>query len=979
MLQYVKQNKQKFFLKLIGALCIAIACFISPCTFASPEANTAQFVEYLASEKVQLTIAINEIKRMTPPLDEQQLLENIKNNANKHAMNRSRIEHLEAFLVNQEKQASIYVEKMKSLQQAPSHSLDLSEVQERSSKLENLASVNRKTIELIHENLDLAKQYEQLLLNEKQQQSLWQAKFTLQQSLDAIHQKEDSLRNTLSELYQQNIEEQQKKTSATDVALQWRLEAKMILNNLNIILIQQQLSELSVQKNLQKTEYAVLKNESINALQLSTETYKDALAQFQGMENTLKRVKKQLTRDASLFTANALKEDYEIIEKATVDRLKDLSLQQKSVQESLDEDQKRLKKEVATRQSLADYRINNWSQIIKECLLVPDQTYHYLKSLVVKIKDNYLWQDALPATLFWIVLGLVICLALYGKRTLRSLTENKERSRLTMHLYSGSLTLIYRNLPLLTAWAILHVIFYFNHIPYTSYALLTNILLVWLIFRSLIIISRLVLLERITDSSGKDVRLYYRLKWLLLLGGWITVLMVFSHQLPLSTLMQDMFNRLFILFILAISIVAWKSKDIIPYLLTPIATYNKRYIKNAISLLIILVPLTLFITALIGLWGYINLAWGMSSYLAKTILVVIGYVLMRGLLFDLLDLLSEWMIASMRNGWLWIEVFLKPLDKIIRIVIFLVSVLFLFALFGWFSDSFVLTKIFEISQYSVLNVSGIHITIISIIEFVMLLSVLIWVSKWSREFCYRWLYRNTADIGIRHSLSVFTQYAVIIIGGVITLRVLGIDFSGMSIVLGGLAVGMGFSLRDFASNIVGGIMLLIERPVREGDLVTIGGYEGRVAHIGIRSMRVSSWDNMEVLIPNAETFNKPFTNWTHQDSIVRTVVPIKVSRLDDPTLIQQLILDVLSIIPEILSDPPAQVFLKQIDEALIEFEVRYFINVDLYTRFEVRSKVLFAISAQFTAAGVKAPIPPVRVALNEDQGDFFIGTGPTKE
>ena len=251
----------------------------------------------------------------------------------------------------------------------------------------------------------------------------------------------------------------------------------------------------------------------------------------------------------------------------------------------------------------------------------------------------------------------------------------------------------------------------------------------------------------------------------------------------------------------------------------------------------------------------------------------------------------------------------------------------------------------------------------SILEFTLLLCIFIWASKWTREFCYRWLYRNAKDAGIRNSLSVFTQYAVILMGVFITLHVLGLDFSGMSMVLGGLAVGMGFGLRDFASNIVGGLMLLIERPVREGDLITLGEYEGRVAHIGIRSMRVSSWDNMEVLIPNAETFNKPFTNWTHQDSIVRTVVPIKVSRADDPLMIQQLILDVLSIISEILSEPAPQVFLKKIDDALIDFEVRYFINVQLYTRFEIRSKVLFAITAQFKAAGVQPPIPPLSVEL----------------
>jgi potassium efflux system protein len=228
-------------------------------------------------------------------------------------------------------------------------------------------------------------------------------------------------------------------------------------------------------------------------------------------------------------------------------------------------------------------------------------------------------------------------------------------------------------------------------------------------------------------------------------------------------------------------------------------------------------------------------------------------------------------------------------------------------------------------------------------------------------------------------LSVFTQYAVILICGFITLRVLGLDFSGMSMVIGGLAVGMGFGLRDFASNIVGGLMLLIERPVREGDLITLGTHEGRVAHIGIRSMRVSSWDNMEVLIPNAETFNKPFTNWTHQDSIVRTVIPIKVSRADDPGMIQDLIMNVLMDTPEIVADPPAQVFLKQIDDALLEFEVRYFINVQIYTRFEVRSKVLFAVMAQFKAAGVRPPIPPISIELKEGENEPIVAKKSAEE
>jgi potassium efflux system protein len=507
--------------------------------------------------------------------------------------------------------------------------------------------------------------------------------------------------------------------------------------------------------------------------------------------------------------------------------------------------------------------------------------------------------------------------------------------------------------------------FFLNHIPFHHYQLLLSLLFVWLTFRSLIVIARLTLLESLRESAGQDVKLYYRLKWLFLLGGWTTAFMVFSHELPLSLLLQDIFNRLFMLFLLAISIVAWKSKDVIPYLLRPVLKTKRRYFRNAISLFSVLLPLILLTTAIIGLVGYIHLARTMSKYQAYLLLFITSYILLRGLIFDGLEWLSEWMISSLRNGWLWIEVFLKPLDNILRVVLIVISIVIVFQLLGWYSDALVMARVREFGQKALIDVSGVHITLVSLFQFLMLLSIFIWASKWTREFSYRWLYRNTKDVGIRNSLSVFTQYAIILIGSFITLRVLGLDFSGMSMVLGGLAVGMGFGLRDFASNIVGGLMLLIERPVREGDLITLGEYEGRVAHIGIRSMRVSSWDNMEVLIPNAETFNKPFTNWTHQDSIVRTVVPIKVSREDDPTLIQTLIFDVLGIIPEILTEPPAQVFLKQIDEALIEFEVRYFINVQLYTRFEIRSKVLFAITAQFKASGIRPPIPPFRVEWDE--------------
>ncbi len=322
---------------------------------------------------------------------------------------------------------------------------------------------------------------------------------------------------------------------------------------------------------------------------------------------------------------------------------------------------------------------------------------------------------------------------------------------------------------------------------------------------------------------------------------------------------------------------------------------------------------------------------------------------------------AKLLITHSKNGWFWGEAFLKPLNSLINALLLIGLVVILFFLFGLSKQERVVNFALSIWHYQLFRYSKADITIGSFIEFSFLVMVFIWLTRWSRECCYRWVYRYVKDQGIRNSLSAFTQYAVVSLGFIITLRVLGVDISGVSMILGGLAVGMGFGLRDFANNIVGGLMLLIERPVKEGDLISIDNTEGRVIHIGIRSMRVRSWDHLEVLVPNSETFSKPFTNWTHQDSVVRTVITIKVSREDSATKVQNLILEVLDIIPEVLKSPEPQVYLKHIDEALLEFEVRYFINIEENSRMSVRSIVLFAITAQFTAAGIKAPIPPVSI------------------
>ena len=921
-------------------------------------------IDYLQQEKIFLTKAINQTKQYINPKNEKEFNSKTAQIAASLTIVDAKIESLSSFLENQKNQALDLNQKLKYLQQLPLNNTETN-VHERVTRTEGLLTLNDQTLGLINENIEHAQQLKMELLDATKKLKTWQERFYLEQKLLVIKNQKAQLNSNLFALYHSNISEKHVKSPSTDGTVEQ--EAVFLINNQYLSLLHNSLDTLKIKKKVVKADILLLDSPDTKTMQTVVDIYKEAINQTKNIESSLQQLHHAISKESALIASLPVKKKLTALNKDLILQLEAIKIQKAELLNNFEHYQTQLKNIISTRQSLSQYKINSWPIILGKIVAIPGQLYKYIKTLSLKVYDSYGWFELIPSIIFWLLLSATVLFYAVLSHFLKSLLGYKERSKLAGYLYDGVVVIFQRNMPYLCLLSMLGIVLYFTSISYANCQLLLSLIVVWFTFRVLILIARIALLERLSDVSGQDVKLYYRLKWLFLFGGWTTALMVIGQLLPLAIIIQDIFNRLFMLFILTFSLVAWKSKDVIPSLLGPFLSGKKRYVRNATFLLIILLPITLFTTAIIGLSGYISLAWTLSGYEAYGLLMMVAYVLMRGLIADVLELISEWMISSLENGWLWIEVFLKPLDKILRAVLLLSIISILFQVFGWHADSLVMINLSKIAHYTLINFTGIYITVTSVIEFLIVLAVFVWAAKWTREFCYRWLYKNAKDVAIRNSLSIFTQYAVILLGGFITLHVLGLDLSGMSMILGGLAVGMGFGLRDFASNIIGGIMLLIERPVREGDLITLGEHEGRVAHIGIRTMRVSSWDNMEVLIPNAETFNKPFTNWTLQDSIVRTVIPIKVCRSDDPVIVQQILLDVLAIIPEIVPDPPTQVFLKKIDEALIEFEIRYFINVQINSRVEVRSKVLFAITAHFKSAGIRPPIEPVAIEINEKQ------------
>ncbi len=299
-------------------------------------------------------------------------------------------------------------------------------------------------------------------------------------------------------------------------------------------------------------------------------------------------------------------------------------------------------------------------------------------------------------------------------------------------------------------------------------------------------------------------------------------------------------------------------------------------------------PVTILVALLLGLVGYVNLAWSIASYVGWFLVVLVAWLLLHGLLQDLVNALRTRLTATDSKETVWTQGLIDPLHRVVKWILFVGALVVLFQLFGWDSQSPVVRVLSRISSTPLFTLGGRTLNLLDLLLAGTIITAVVLAARWSREVTHRWVFSGVTDSGTRHSLSVFTQYAVVLFGVLTALRILGIDLTTFAIFAGALGVGVGLGLQSIANNFISGILLLIERPLRTGDYVTIGSNEGLVTRIGIRSLTVEAADNQEIIIPNADVISNEFTNWTHSDSVVRMKLEVGISYDNDPAEARQI-------------------------------------------------------------------------------------------
>jgi len=234
----------------------------------------------------------------------------------------------------------------------------------------------------------------------------------------------------------------------------------------------------------------------------------------------------------------------------------------------------------------------------------------------------------------------------------------------------------------------------------------------------------------------------------------------------------------------------------------------------------------------------------------------------------------------------------------------------------------------------------------------------LWARRLSQQITDKVLTRFEIDDSIRASLSQVIFYVLLIVFTLFILHLLNIPVTVFTVLGGALAIGVGFGSQNIVNNFISGLVLMVERPIRVGDVIDVGALQGTVEEIGTRSTKVKSFDNTHVVVPNSSFLEQNVLNWTLSDNVVRYKVCVGVAYGSPARVVEECLLDVAESNENILRHPKPTVIFADFGDNALAFELYYYAR--LRTMIELKkiaSEVRFSIDERFADKGVVIAFP----------------------
>ena len=266
----------------------------------------------------------------------------------------------------------------------------------------------------------------------------------------------------------------------------------------------------------------------------------------------------------------------------------------------------------------------------------------------------------------------------------------------------------------------------------------------------------------------------------------------------------------------------------------------------------------------------------------------------------------------------------------------------------------ILKLILSLLNMPLLPVGHTTVTLAMLVYIVLLFALLITLSRLFRQrVLEKLLVKSKLDRSMQIAFALYIQYSIICIGIVIILNTAGIEMTALTVVAGAMGLGLSLGLQTIAKNIAGGIMLLVERPIRIGDRIQIGTTSGEVTRIALRSTTVRNDDNIDIIVPNSDFIEQRVSNWTLSGNNVILNIPVVVSSNNDFNQVKQLILDSAGSNAGVLSEPAPEVLLDSFEGGKLHFILRLATADYVGAATHLKSDLLNTIFRQFKEAQIK--------------------------
>jgi len=374
----------------------------------------------------------------------------------------------------------------------------------------------------------------------------------------------------------------------------------------------------------------------------------------------------------------------------------------------------------------------------------------------------------------------------------------------------------------------------------------------------------------------------------------------------------------------------------------------------------------IFLSIIGNLLGILSLSEFLTSAIIQSTFLVlttyVGFLVSTALIFLLFSsALFKWsFIIKKQFDYIFRKVY--GILKLVFILSWLVMAMSFFNIkqpfFDWSTELF--TRQMHIGQAA--------FSLVNIILFFFVIWLSLFISRLVRNVLKDEVFtRVKVERGVPSTVIMLVRITMISIGFLLAAAAAGMELSSLTIIIGAFSVGIGFGLQNIFNNLVSGLILAFERPIKEGDTVEVNSLLGVVLRIGIRSSVVRTFDGAEVIVPNGTLISNELINWTLSDQHRRADIRLGVAYGTDPEKVIEILSAVAEENKDVIKDPAPRAYFIGFGDSSLNF--RLLAWSDQEHRFEVESSLHLEINKRISEAGIVIPFPQQDLHIKSLDGE----------